>query len=348
METMMRAAVWHGEPELKVQAWKKPEIQPDQVLVRVAYAGICASDVHILNNGLPREAVKPPRVIGHECAGVVEAVGGRVRSVKAGDHVTGNPVGSCGACYYCRNQMEHFCERPFSIIRGPGEGTYAEYIVFQEKQIYKLPETIPLKHGALTEPLSVAVHAVEQAGIALGSTCVIIGAGVIGLMIAAIARKRGCARIIMSDPNELRRRQALELGADCAVDPAREDLRTRVLEWTEGRGADVCIEAVGSPRLIEQCPALVRCGGTVLLVGWPPREASVSINPFLIYRYEVQIKGSQLSPYCFGKAAALLDQVGIERFISHVYPLERINEAFEMQRSGKGLRILIEIAGEQP
>lgn len=347
MKSMMRAAIWHGEPQLKVQLWEKPEVGPGQVLVRVAYAGICSSDIHILNNGLPREAVHPPRVIGHECSGVVEAVGSLVRSVKVGDRVTGNPVGPCGVCYYCRNKMEHFCENPFSIIRGPGEGVYAEYLVFQEKQVYKLPGHVSLKHGALVEPLSVAIHAVEQAEIALGSTCVIIGAGVIGLLISAIARKRGCAKIIMSDPNEARRRLALEMGADYVVDPAKQNLQECVLAWTENLGADVCVEVVGSPLLIEQSPSLVRHGGTVLLVGWPPREAEVKIHPFLIYRYEVQIKGAQLSPYCFHKAVNMLDQIDAERFISHVYSLEQINEAFELQRSGRGLRILIEIAGEK-
>lgn len=340
----MKAAVWHGEPSLVVQQWEKASIEADEVLVRVAFAGICASDVHILNNGLPRDAVTPPRVIGHECAGTVEAVGAQVKTVAVGDRVAGNPVGACGACYYCHNKMENFCENPFSIIRGPAQGCFAEYVVFKDRQITKLPQGISLKQGALMEPVSIAVHCVDKADVQTGDCCVIIGGGPIGLMIADMARHRGAGKIILSDPNPARRKAAETFGADVVVDPQSEDLLQVVHKHTENRGADICVEAVGVPALIEQCPALVRYGGTVLLVGWPPRDAKVSISPFLFYRYEVQIKGAQLSPYTFDKTARFMERFELDKYISHVYKLDDINEAFDMQRSQQGLRILIDMS----
>jgi 2-desacetyl-2-hydroxyethyl bacteriochlorophyllide A dehydrogenase len=342
----MQAAVWYGEPSLTIRQWEIPEIADDEVLVRVAYAGICGSDLHILNNGLPRSAVSPPRIIGHEFSGIVECVGRSVRSTKPGDRVSGSPVGACGACYYCKNAMEHLCENPFSVIRGPGQGCFAEFVALKDRQVSIIPDAVSLQYGALFEPVSVAVHAVDQANVQIGDCCFVIGAGPIGLLIVSVLRLRGCGKILVSEPNAERRAKASAVGADFVMDPMEQDMLQFVREHTQNRGADKCLEVVGAPHLIEQGFHSVRHGGTLLLVGWPPKESTVSIEPFMIYRYEIQIKGTQYAPYSLDKTANILHRLDLGQYISRIYPLEQISEAFEMQKKAQGLKILLDVNGE--
>ena len=237
--------------------------------------------------------------------------------------------------------MEHFCEHPSSIIRGPLQGCFAEYVLIKSKQVYKIPETMSLKKAALLEPTSIAVHAIDKAEVRTGEVVVIIGGGPIGLLIANMARIAGAATIIISEPSSVRRDYANKFGFNVVVDPTKEDLLQTVLKYSNGKGADVCIEAVGIPSLIEICPSLVRYGGRVLLVGWPPRESSVKINPFLIYRYEIQIRGSQLAPYSFGRALRMLNSLDIDSIITHEFSLSEAAKAFYTQKQRVGLKILI-------
>lgn len=342
MVNKMKCAVWNGkEPKLDIEMWPIPVPKDDEILVKVAYAGICGSDIHIINNGLPRSAITPPKIIGHEFSGVVEQIGEKVTDIKEGERVSANPIGACGECFYCRNKMENYCEKPSSIIRGPYQGSIAEYVLVRSKQIYKLPEEMSLKKAVLLEPMSIAVHAIEKAELSLGDVVVVIGAGPIGLLIGLMAMRGGASKVIFSEADEGRREFAKTFGFNLVVDPSKGDLKQIVFDNSNGKGADLCIEAVGSPALIEMCPTLVRHAGRVLLVGWPPMNSSIKLNPFLVYKYEIQIRGSQLAPYSFGKALRMLDSFDVESLITHEFPLDSVSEAFDVQKERKGMKIIL-------
>jgi len=298
----MKCVAWYGGADIRIEEFAVPELEEDEVLVKIAYTGICGSDIHVLNGGLSNKNAAFPLILGHEFSGTVAAFGSKVEDLREGDKVCGNPIGPCGECYFCRNGMENFCTNPYAIIQGPGGvrqrrwGAYAEYIVLKSKQVYKLPANTTLKHGALTEPVSIAVHCMDKAAIKVGETVVVIGGGPIGLLIMQMARLAGAGQVILSEPYEKRRNVAKSTGADIVVDPTREDLKEVVFANTNGLGAEVCIEATGVPALIERSFDLLRFAGRMIQVGWPPVGQTISIEPFKFYRYEFELKGVQLPP----------------------------------------------------
>lgn len=195
----MKSAVWVGKGEVKIEERPIPQPEDDEVLVDVSHTGICASDIHIIAGGLPATAVSPPRIIGHEFSGVVVAFGSKVKGFKEGDKVVAHTSGPCGECYFCQEGEENFCTNLFSVIRGPGQGSFAKYTVVKAKQTYHIPEGISLKDAALVEPAAIAVHCVVRAEIKPGQTVMVIGGGPIGLLTMQIARLAGSSKLILSE-----------------------------------------------------------------------------------------------------------------------------------------------------
>ena len=343
----MKCIAWYGGEDIRIEDVQIPELKEDEVLIKIAYTGICGSDIHVLNGGLSNKEIRFPLILGHEFSGIVSAFGSEVEGLKEGDKVCGNPIGSCGECYFCRNGMENFCTNPYAIIQGPGgcrqrhRGAYAEYIVLKAKQVYKLPENISLKHAALIEPISIAVHCMDKAAIRVGETVVIIGGGSVGQLIMQMARLAGAGCVILSEPNDKRRSVAKSAGADIVVDPCSEDLKEAVLMNTNGLGTEVCIEATGVPALIEQSIGLLKFAGRTIQVGWPPAEKNIQINPFMFYRYELEIKGVQLAPYSFDRAISMVKRLDLEPIITHCFDLTDAMRAFETQKNKDGIKVLM-------
>ena len=199
----MKAAVMVSPGQVEVQDVPEPQIAPDQIKVKIAYCGICGSELHAFQpefqTGKPtfRGPMRAgPRIMGHEASGVIVEVGSATRAgYKVGQRVAMDFRCYCGSCYYCRNKKQHFCERVT-----PASGAYAEYAVYKEDAIYPLPDDVTLEQGALLEPVAVAVHTVDIAAPQPGSTMAILGGGPIGMLILEVARKAGAARILMSEP----------------------------------------------------------------------------------------------------------------------------------------------------
>lgn len=338
---MMKCAVWTGADNVEVQERPVPEVSDDEILVSVAYAGICGSDMHILRGGLPVEVLAPPRILGHEFSGVVERVGRQVKAFKRGDRVVAHPNAPCGECTFCRMGAENHCIGQYSIITGPKGGAFAEYIVVKGRQTYHLPDHVPLKEAALVEPTAIALHCVDRAQIKPGERVVILGGGPIGLLCLQLARLAGASTLILSEPDQGRRHAGECMGADVVVDPLKEDLADIVREATAGMGVDVAIEAVGAPKVIEQGVELVRNGGRLMIVGWPPRTSTVNLHPYQIYRRELDIRGSYFSPYSFQRAINLIPRLDLAPFLTHCFRLAEAPQAFNAQKSRTGLKILI-------
>jgi 2-desacetyl-2-hydroxyethyl bacteriochlorophyllide A dehydrogenase len=337
----MTSAIWMGKGEVKIEEWPIPQPGDDEVLIDVSHTGICASDMHIIGDGLPLTVASPPRIIGHEFSGEVEAFGSKVKGYKKGDKVVAHPVGPCGECFHCREGEENLCLNPFSVIRNPQQGSFAEYIVVKAKQVYPLPEKVPLREAALVEPVAIAIHAVDRAEIKTGQTVLVIGGGTIGLLTMQVAKLSGASRVILSEPVLFKRKVAEQVGADRTVDPLTEDLSAVIRDLTAGRGVDICIEAVGSPKAIEQGFGLIRDKGRLVVVGWPPATSTITISPFQIYRRELDIRGSFFSPYSFQRAIQILPRLNLEPVISHCFDLEKISEAIGIMKQQKGIKVLL-------
>jgi 2-desacetyl-2-hydroxyethyl bacteriochlorophyllide A dehydrogenase len=330
-----------GIGNINMEEVPEPDMGPDQVKVKIAYCGLCGTDPENLEGrfGLvPPEAYKQPRILGHEASGTVAAVGASVKDLKVGQRVACNFRSACGACYYCRNGMEHFCRR------GEGAtGSFAQYAVYPESAVYPLSDDISLEVGSFLEPVSVAVHAIDRANVRTGSSVAICGGGPIGLLCLEMALKAGAARTLVSEPIAGKRELARKLGADVTVNPFKEDLEAAGKKLTDGRGFDTVIDASGSVAAAKQAVGLADNGGTILWAAVYGKDVEIAVSPFLMYAKELTITSTFVSPYSFPRALAMLPKLEIQPLITDIVPLADIRKAFELHKGGKSIKILIKM-----
>jgi (R,R)-butanediol dehydrogenase / meso-butanediol dehydrogenase / diacetyl reductase len=335
----MKAAVMRGIGNIAMEDYPDPVTGPGQIKVKIAYCGLCGTDPENLEGrfGLvPPEAYKQPRILGHEASGTIVEIGKNVKGYKVGQRVAMNFRSACGACYYCRNGMEHFCRR------GEGaSGSFAEYAVYPESAIYPLTDDISLEVGSLLEPVSVAVHAIDQAKVRTGSSVAVCGGGPIGLLCLEMALKAGAARTLLSEPIAEKRALAKKLGADVVVDPFKEDIIEAGKKLTDGRGFDTVIDASGNINAAKQCIYLADNKGTILWAAVYGKDVEIGVPPFLMYAKELTITSTFVSPYSFPRALAMLPKLELKSLITDIVPLKDIKKAFELHKAGKSIKILI-------
>jgi len=336
----MKAAVMRGIGNINMEDYPDPETGPDQIKVKIAYCGLCGTDPENLEGRfglIPPEAYKQPRILGHEASGTIAEIGKSIKGYKVGQRVAMNFRSSCGACYYCQNKMEHFCRR------GAGaSGSFAEYAVYPESAVYLLADDISLEIGSLLEPVSVAVHAIDQANVHPGSSVAICGGGPIGLLCLEVALKAGAARTLVSEPVAEKRALAKKLGADVTVDPFNEDIEAIGKKLTDGRGFDTVIDASGSVAAAKQAVNLADNGGTILWAAVYGKDVEIAVSPFLMYARELTITSTFVSPYSFPRALNLLPKLELKPLITDIVPLKDIKKAFELHKNGKSIKILIQ------
>lgn len=343
----MKALVWYGKNDVRYEDREVPQIEDDEILMRIAYAGICGAEMHIIEgrvDPLEINAGPPPQVFGHEFSGTVAKIGKKVSGYQEGDRVTAHPWGSCGGCDWCKRGEEHYCTNAFNVMTNSRGGAYAEYTVVKAKQVYILPGGISLKAAALTEPISIAVHAIDLCNIKTGYSVAVLGGGVIGLACLQVAQHAGAGLTIVSDPLETRLKVARELGADVIVNPGKEDLREAVMQATGNLGVDVCIEAAGVKSTCEQVVSLLKNCGSAVIVG-ATLKMTTEMSAFELCMRELTVRGSHWSPYSFGRTIGLMRKLRTDPLITHVFPFSEIEKALEVQRSRKGIKILLTLGG---
>lgn len=335
---MMKAAVWRKKGVLVYDDIMEPAIKPTDVKIKVEYTAICGSDPHIIDGTLP--VSNPPRIMGHEMSGTVAELGAeaKTKGLKIGDRVTGNPVRYCGTCDYCRNGQEQYCLK-LPILFPPG--TMAEYVVWDEQQVFKLPDTVSLEEGSLTEPVSVCLRGIDLGNIRPGTSVAILGAGGIGQILLQLAIHAGAARVLVAEPIEAKRKLAEAMGADYTLDPTKEDLWSTAMKLTKYRGFDTVIEASGAQAAAKAAMDITGKCGTLVYFAVYPMNFELPIKPFDLYAREMTVRGVFMSPYLFPRALALLPKLQLKPLISEVYPLAQVNEAFEAQKTSQHVKILV-------
>jgi L-iditol 2-dehydrogenase len=326
----MKALVLTAYRKLELLDVPRPEPGPRDVLVRVRACGICGSDVHGYDGSSGRRI--PPLIMGHEAAGVVDAVGAEVAGFKPGDRVTFDSTIHCGECAFCRGGQVNLCDRRRVVGVSPGEyrqdGAFAEAVVVPERIVCRVPEPVPFEHAAMVEPLSVAVHAVRRAKIAAGDKALVVGCGMIGLLTLQAAKAAGCSSVIAVDLDEGRLAQAARLGADVTLG-ARDDVPARVAALTAGRGVDVAFEAVGAAEPIATAVRSLRKGATLVLIGNVTPRVEVDLQA--IVTRELSLLGTCASNGEYPAALELLacGAVRLDGLISQVAPLAEGASWFE-------------------
>ena len=339
----MKAAVYHGPGGLRVEEVPVRELKDNEVKIQVKYCGICGTDIHIFHGDGGCCDVTPPLVPGHEFSGVVAEVGSKVKTVKVGDRVTGDPNDMCGECYFCKNGMQHFCKNNIGIGTTV-DGGFAEYVIMREKQVYKVSDDLSFIEAAMTEPISCCLHGIDLCNIKAGDTVLVIGGGPIGMIMMQLAKNAGASKVIMSEPVEEKREQALKLGATKTIDPLHEDVEDVLAEYCEN--VNVVIECVGNVHTQADAVRFAGKGATIMYFGLAAPEESFPIRPDDIFKKELHITSSYINPYSFERAIQILESgtVELESLITNVVPLDDIADVFtkpEYRRTGK---VMIQIS----
>jgi len=331
----MKAIVYDSPGRLRVDERREPEIQDGDVLVRVAYAGICGTDLSIWAGGLSR--VRPPVVLGHECVGLVEAISGGGADCAPGDAVAVEPLLPCGACLACRSGHYHVYRR-LRVIGVDVDDGMARVMRAPIERVHRLPSGLPLEVAALTEPLAVAVHMVGRAAPSVGDIVLVLGAGPVGLLVGLVARATGAGRVAITELNDYRARLARAYGFD-VLRPDRDDVEDTVLDWTDGEGADVTFELTGSAGALAQVAALTRVRGRILLGGIAKGPAALDVQAITLK--EQHLLGSRVyTSRDFARAIDLLarDRIDVRPLISAIVPLmAAIDDGFAPLKSGADL-----------
>lgn len=328
----MKAAVLTGVRALEIREVPAPRIaRDDDVIVRPGAVGVCGSDLHyFLSDSVGGDRVSYPFIPGHECAGTVAETGRRVTRVKPGDPVVIEPAVSCGTCDQCRAGRPHTC-RKLKFLGHYGEltGGMAELTLTAERNCVPLAPGMSFVRGALAEPLSIALYAVSLAGDVGGKTAAVLGAGPIGLCTAMGLAAAGAGTRYMTDKTEARLRAAVRAGAGWTGNPDREDVAAGILA-REPLGLDVVFECCGDPPALDQAVAVLKPGGTLVIVGIP-LEPRVSFDSAKVRRKEIRIQNVRRQNACLEKAVRLIHEgvVDIDFLATHVFPLERAREAYE-------------------
>jgi threonine dehydrogenase-like Zn-dependent dehydrogenase len=265
-----------------------PEPKDGEVVIRVAYAGICGSE---LSGYLGHNALRvPPLVMGHEFAGEIAALGpaAEAHGLALGHLVTVNPLTSCGRCGYCARGLNHLCPER-KLIGAHRPGAYAEYVAVPAETVVPLPAGVSLRTGALAEPAAVAVRIGELAGPLAGEGALVVGAGPIGLLALQVLRAHGAERVFIADLDEARLAMGAELGGE-PIDPRTADVTKAVRAATDGQGVPVAVDAVGAAPTRAACIGGVQSGGTVILTGL--HEESSVMPAADIIRREVIVRGA--------------------------------------------------------
>lgn len=352
----MKAARWHGARDVRVEEVPEPQVKPGKVKVRVAWCGICGTDLHEYMAGPLFLSVVPhpltgecaPLILGHEFAGEVVEIGEGVTRVKVGDRVAVEPVLSCGTCKACKTGRHNLCDLIGCFGLNGGGGGFSELTVVGEEMVHLLPDNMSYEQAALIEPTSVALHAVRESRLKAGDSCAVFGTGPIGLLTILAAKAAGASPIIAVEISEQRRQMALQLGATDVIDPTQTDAVQAIREITGG-GADVCFEVTGvEPGLLGAIESSKANGQTVIVSVW---EKPVSFSPNSIVMRERHIKGSFGYPNTIFPAVIRLISEGrirVDELITKKIPLSDIAEGgFEELANNKGhIKILVSPSGQ--
>ena len=315
-----------------------PEIKKeDDILIKIAYSSICGSDPMILNGNMN---VPVGTGFGHEMSGTIIDMGKgcNKRGLKIGDKVTGCFVHFCGVCENCRAGKEQFCTN-HTHHNVP---TQAEYLVWSEDQVYKLPDDADLKTATLVEPMTIALRSVEKAEIRMGDRVAVSGGGGIGLMVIQLCKMAGASEVTLLEPVEAKRDLGLLLGADHVVDPFALDFNEQIA-CIAPAGFDEVIECSGNGKAAETALRITKSGGHVVYMAMYPVQYRLPLDlSTYLYHKELRIDGLFLATYMFTPAVRLLKRMNLDPIVQKIYRLDECQQAYRDQISGKYAKIVFD------
>ncbi len=338
----MKAAVFHGDDVgLKIEDIPIPTIGAHEILVKVAACGVCHTDLHYIEHGVPTFK-KPPLVLGHEASGVVEEVGGEVEHLAKGQRVLIPAVLTCGKCMFCRMGRENICA-DMTMLGNHIDGAYAEFVAVPAKDVLDLPESIPLHEASIiADALSTPYHAVKnRARVQPGDTVVIFGCGGVGMGAVQVAVASG-AYVIAVDMNERKLQWASDFGSVKTINASKFERVSKEVKKLTGGGADIAMEVIGNPRTIEEAFECVRVGGRLCVVGYTHEKISLVAGKIMFK--EIEVVGSLgCRPLDYRPLIRMVETgvIDVKRQVTHRFKLEELERAFAVMKEGVSLRSIV-------
>ena len=314
-----------------------PVLGDNDVLIKVAYCSICGSDPHSIEGIFGQPA---PFGMGHELSGVVAELGAKatVTGLKVGDRIAGNFLEYCGTCYYCRNGQQQYCTQAGRRM-APG---MSEYAVWNENQVYKIPDSIPLRTACLLEPLSIAVRVTDKANIRVGERVAIQGGGPIGLLILQMMKKRTATSLTLIEPIAARRDLAKRFGADHIIDPNSQDVIAECLKITNNLGYDCVVEASGFIPAAKIPIAIAANEATLMYISMFDKDYEMPISNFdVFHQRELTFTATRVAPYSFPRAVQMIEYMDLDPFTGKSFYIDDAAEAFDCHMTGQYPKVLI-------
>jgi L-iditol 2-dehydrogenase len=346
----MHAAVYRGSSVVSVEEIPTPAIGPGEILIRVEACGICHTDLKKIEYNL----LAPPRIYGHETAGVVARVGRGVRKFEPGDRVVVFHHIPCSDCFYCRKKLYAQCPvyKKVGVTAGfePAGGGFSQYVRVMdwiaERGVEKIPEGISFERASFVEPVNTCLKAVKQCAPSANEVALILGQGPIGLLMTMLVRRTG-ARVITTDMIPSRRELSLRCGAEESFDPRTEEVAATVASLTDSRGADLVILAASAPSLVAQAVRWSRAGARILLFAQTSEAERIEVSGASICVGERTIFGSYSASVDLQKQSAELvfgGELPVDLLVSHRLPLTKVHSAFDLalHPDSESLKIILE------
>lgn len=329
----MKAALWYAKKDIRVEETTEPNVKPGTVKIKVKWCGICGSDLHEYLGGPifipvgkphPLSGNKAPVVLGHEFSGEVVEIGDGVTNFKAGDRVVVEPIVACGKCPACREGKYNLCESlGFHGLCGSGGG-FADYTVFPEEFVHKIPDNLSYEQAALIEPLTVALHSLRVGNFTAGDTALVLGAGPIGLATIEFLKAAGAKLVIVMQRKSVRQEYAKRSGADVVLDPNEVNIAEEVKKLTGGKGVDACFETTGSEAGFNAGIDSLKFEGTLVVTSiW---EGEIKFNPNKLVFSEKKVVGTLAYRHEFPATIALMSdgRIKAEGYITKRIALDDI------------------------
>lgn len=332
----MKAGFYVGDQTYEVREIPEPEPKHDQVKIRVAWCGICGTDVHKFQGKSGASIVVPPIILGHECSGVVEAVGPDVTYFRPGDRVACDPSYGCGKCVWCQKGLPNFCVVRHGVAKG-----LSDFVFPPEQNVYHIDDNLDLEDAAFTEPLSCAVHGVDLMNMISGTTTVLFGLGAVGSLILQLVKAKGQAKIIVVEREARKRELALDLGATLAVDD------TQIEALAKSVNVDYVYECIGLKTTMEQAIKVAGKNAKVMLFGLGDPSQPVAFDQFTAYTKELSIHTSFLNPHASSRAVSLLEggHIDTRKIISAEITLDAVGEELATQENLRNGKVMVRLSG---
>ena len=336
----MKQALMVCPGEIIFQDVPVPMVGDNQIKVQMKRIGVCGSDIHVYHGKHPYTSY--PVVQGHEVSAVVVEIGKDVKNVRVGDAVTIQPQVVCGTCYPCTHGMYNDCEM-LKVMGFQTTGMASEYFVTEADKALKLPEGMDLDHGAMIEPLAVAVHAVRRAGDLAGKKVLVLGGGPIGNLVAQTARALGASQVLLSEVSAYRLKTAEDCGL-LTINPKERDLREGIREYFGSDGADVIFECIGSSATVDQAIACARKGSDIIIVGVVASAGPVNMG--FVQDHELRLIGSamyRVEDYIEAIDLVNAGKIAFEALITHRVKFSDYLSAYKIieEAKDKAMKVMI-------